>query len=361
MNRVYPVLAFLLCLSAGWLFIELNSLPQTDILVETQTSLASLVNKSVFERLKRRTNNAIRSGRNTNNFKTRQATRELEQVSAFADTLSLTFDRVEAGEARVQSLQQKITNLNILVRSGLTVPPDFFFPPLKAGIAKLNTPDRFPDRKFKNLVLENIRYESYDILSMYVDSLNMIAEGMQVYFDTGFPHREETWKKGLISFNPPVNMELSERERIQIRISKDLHADLLKKMPTATTGTLDSLFVSDVMVVRLTGDDFDIMSFDEEEQGVTDEGYTQWEFDVTPRNTGTHALFVKVGIVYNIPGLGPTKKFFPVYERQVQIHVNEWRRAMSFATERWEFLISTFLIPALTWAWRGVKKKRGMV
>jgi hypothetical protein len=62
--------------------------------------------------------------------------------------------------------------------------------------------------------------------------------------------------------------------------------------------------------------------------------------------------------MYNVPGLGPIKKFFPVYEKEIQINVNTWKRLAYFATERWEFLISTFLIPALTWAWSRFRRKK---
>jgi hypothetical protein len=120
---------------------------------------------------------------------------------------------------------------------------------------------------------------------------------------------------------------------------------------------IDSVSVSDIMTVKVLGVDFEIVPLDEEEQGVTDDGYTQWEFDVTPQKSGSLDLFVKAGIIYSLPQLGVARKSFPVYERKIDVHVDPLERLAYFVTDRWEFIISTFLIPALSWGYSRIRRR----
>lgn len=163
--------------------------------------------------------------------------------------------------------------------------------------------------------------------------------------------------KGTLKFTPPKEMVLYEKKRIQVQISKRQQQEFMAKA-IAEGNTIDSVAVSDIMTVKLLGEDFEIVPLDDEEQGVTEQGYTQWEFDINPKESGTLDLYVKAGIVYAVPGLGMTKKSFPVYERKIEVHASPVKRFASFMTERWEFLISTFLIPVLSWGYSRIRKSR---
>lgn len=357
MNRILTIAIAVLWICAFVLFVKINSLPEIDDQVDTQVSLNSLVTNLNFDRLKNSVQAAIRSGSFSKEERVVQSKRELEQVSVLADTLSNYFDKVESGNASAEIIAHKISEIKKINKFGIidTIP---FFKELNRINLRLTELNSISDRRLKKIVLGNIRDDAFYFVRSYVDSLDRMVAGTVYYFSQELSHQEDTWKKGLIAFNPPRVMEVGEHERIQVRISKDLQHDILQQMHASEKAEVDSLLVGDVMIVRMTGDDFEINPFDEEEQGVTDAGYTQWEFDIVPKSSGSHSLFVKVGIVYSVPGLGPTKKFFPVYEKQIQIHVNTWKKIASFASERWEFLISTFLIPALTWAWSRIRKKK---
>jgi hypothetical protein len=161
--------------------------------------------------------------------------------------------------------------------------------------------------------------------------------------------------KGTLKFTPPKEMVLYEKKRIQVQISKRQQQEFMAKAK-AEGNIIDSVTVSDIMTVKLMGEDFEIIPLDDEEQGVTEQGYTQWEFDITPKESGTLDLYVKAGIVYAVPGLGLTKKSFPVYERRIEVHASPVKRFASFMTERWEFLITTFLIPALSWGYSRIRR-----
>lgn len=167
------------------------------------------------------------------------------------------------------------------------------------------------------------------------------------------------WISGVIAFNTPLAMNMERKERVQVRISKKFVAEMVETMQRHESVMVDSLITGDIMLVKLLGDDFKITAFDEEEQGVTEDGYTQWEFDVTPLSSGEHDLFLKVGVVYFVPNLGPTKKYYPVYEKQIKVSVSVWQQVAGFATARWEFIVSTIVIPLGAWGiswWRRRRK-----
>ncbi len=357
MTRIQLIAIVVLWSIACLQFVTISSLPDIDSVLDVQISLQSLVNQLNFDHLKNSAQAGIRSGEQIHDQHAVQAVNELRQASAYADSITKTFDLLAAGEVTTGKAAQRtneLRNLNKVAIADTT--------PLNYAIRQINTAlqesNSISDRKVRVLAIENIRSNNFDLIRAWVDSLTRLTASVQIQFNTELSHRENTWKKGLIAFNPRKNMEVGEKERVQIRISKDLRNDILERMPSSERAEIDSLKVGDVMIVRLTGDEFDITPFDEEEQGVTDEGYTQWEYEVTPKASGQHNLFVKVGIVYTIPGIGPSKKFFPVYEKEIQIHTDTWKRISSFTTERWEFLVSTFLIPAFTWAWSRFRKRK---
>jgi hypothetical protein len=211
------------------------------------------------------------------------------------------------------------------------------------------------------LALASLESDLLAALTMSADSLAMYASAMSIRFDIIRDIKTSegpAWVKGQIAFNAPNQMRLQQKERIQVRISKKYSNEILASMSSQESVVSDSLPVGNIMMVKLMGEDFDIVAFDDEEQGVTNDGYTQWEFEVTPKSSGKHELFVKVGIVYYVPNLGPTKKSFPVYEKAIQVEVSTWQVVAAFATERWEFIISTIVIPAGVWGYSRIRTRR---
>ncbi len=209
-------------------------------------------------------------------------------------------------------------------------------------------------RELQKLMLYDLenRY-LYFIISEY--DFFVFANFDIIYYSTHDEIPRTKLEMGSLMFAPPREMVLYEKGRIKVQISKRQQQEFMAKAK-AEGNIIDSVAVSDIMTVKLMGEDFEIIPIDDEEQGVTEQGYTQWEFDITPKESGTLDLYVKAGIVYAVPGLGMTKKSFPVYERKIEVHASPVKRFASFMTERWEFLISTFLIPVLSWGYSRIRR-----
>jgi hypothetical protein len=190
---------------------------------------------------------------------------------------------------------------------------------------------------------------------------NMGGAGDVIFDDFSFHPKatsSSSWVKGVIMFNTPRLMQVGQKVRMQVRISKRAQAEFFKSSAVDSDQTIDSLLVGEIMIVKLIGDAFHITAYDEDEQGVTDDGYTQWEFDITPQETGVHELYVKAGVLYHLPSLGNTRKFFPSYEKKIRVEISSWKLVAGFVSNRWEFLVSTILLPGAIWGYSKVRRRR---
>jgi hypothetical protein len=211
------------------------------------------------------------------------------------------------------------------------------------------------------LQIEIRRYEVQSYYGFLAEKLTGELGRGAVHFDTS-PDIEETTSPssvtGQIAFNAPRAMRLHQKERVHVRISKRFIADMLETMPRKESLLKDTVLVGDIMLIKLLGDDFKISSFDDEEQGVMDDDYTQWEFEVTPLKSGVRDLYLKVGMVYNVPVLGKTKKYLPVYEKQISVEVNVWQQIAGFSVKNWQFIAGTIVIPLALWLFSQFTQRR---
>lgn len=211
------------------------------------------------------------------------------------------------------------------------------------------------------LQLEIHRYEVQTYYALLADKLMQDVGAGAIRFDMFKGMERNTspsWIKGQIAFHTPTTMRLNQKERVHVRISKRFLSDMLESMPEKEFSLVDTVLVGDIMLVKLLGDDFKISSFDDEEQGVTDDAYTQWEFEVTPLKSGVRDLYLKVGMVYNVPGLGNTKKYLPVYEKQISVEVNVWQQIAGFSLRNWQFIAGTIIIPLGLWLISQFRQRR---
>ena len=219
-----------------------------------------------------------------------------------------------------------------------------------------------------HLVQTFIHQIESDLIYLYIKQLeefqNEVGAGSAIFDDFSIrpkPSISSQWTSGTISFNTPNTMKLGEKVRVRVQVGKKAQQQLLESAMSSDSVSVDSLMVGDIMIVKLIGEAFDITAHDGEEQGVTDEGYTQWEFDVAAKKDGVHELYVKAGIVYNVPSLGNTRKFFPSYERKITVEVSPLDQVSGFIFNRWEFLVSTFLIPGCIWTYSRWRKRRSIL
>jgi hypothetical protein len=155
---------------------------------------------------------------------------------------------------------------------------------------------------------------------------------------------------GQIAFNPPASMKEGATERVEVRIAKAEVANVAVKMPgDVQTAPIQ---VSTVMSVQLGGASFHVTPLDPQDQIVADDGFTQWDFDVTPTASGDQLLSLTASVDIVVPGMGQQRRAFPVLSRTIHVHVD----AVSFLTDNWQWFAGTILIPlgvfVSQWLWK---------
>jgi hypothetical protein len=146
--------------------------------------------------------------------------------------------------------------------------------------------------------------------------------------------------EGKILFNPPKEMKQYSKERIEVRISKNLNNDLSEGLRGKGLPEIEDILVSDEMKVILSGDAFKIKSLSEPVQIISSTEPTQWEWDVTPLKSGYRLICLSVSILINLDQYGNKKKSLPVMEKEVYIKVNVPGVVLEFIKNYWYAIIA---------------------
>lgn len=162
---------------------------------------------------------------------------------------------------------------------------------------------------------------------------------------------------GKILFNPPEEMKVGIKERIEVRISQDIKTDLTKRLKGKGIPRVNEIIVGAVMKVKLSGDTFKIEPLSEEEQLISSSGYTQWEWDVTPLKSGNRLIHLSVSVSIYLDKYGEKTKSLPVLERGIYVKVNLRYNFLSFIKKYWPWIVTTIIaLIALYLTFKGLKK-----
>lgn len=165
---------------------------------------------------------------------------------------------------------------------------------------------------------------------------------------------------GRILFNPPTEMKVGVKERVEARIAKTITEDLSKGLKGRGLPQIEEIRVNTLMEVRLSGDNFDIKSLSDMDQIVTREGFTQWDWYVMPLKSGVQSLLLTVTVRIKIPNYDEERKNYPVFERKIKVKVNPPFTIKKFIESYWQWIIGTIIIPVIVWIakkWLASKKK----
>lgn len=168
---------------------------------------------------------------------------------------------------------------------------------------------------------------------------------------------------GRVLFDAPDAMRVAERERIVVRISRDLKGDISEGLRTSGVSDIDVDVldqVSPLMSATLDGSSFDIRPLSSEDQPVAETGFTQWEWDVTPKESGTQVLQLRLSLRIALPERTDERKSIPVEEKFIRVHVNLPNTVQSFWGNNWKWVLGTGspVLVALGWAARKIVKRK---
>jgi hypothetical protein len=153
----------------------------------------------------------------------------------------------------------------------------------------------------------------------------------------------ELVQPGRLLFNPPDRMRLGQMERVEVRLTRalDLDAALLGRLGGNSEPRLEEVATASRMAVTLAGDGFDIVCHSEEEQAVTQDGVTAWEFDIRAVRRGRQRLLMSVSLRFPVPGQPVVCKSIPVREVTIDVEVGVPALVGQFVSCYWQWLLTT--------------------
>ena len=133
----------------------------------------------------------------------------------------------------------------------------------------------------------------------------------------------ELVQPGRLLFNPPDQMRLGQTERVEVRLTRslELDAELLEGLQGPGKPKLEDIKTASRMAVTLTGDGFHIERRSDEEQAVTEDDITTWEFDVHAKKGGKQQLFMSASLRLEVPGQPLVRKSIPVREVTINVRI----------------------------------------
>ena len=169
------------------------------------------------------------------------------------------------------------------------------------------------------------------------------------------PSQESTWLRqlvkrrlGKIVFNTPDEMHYDESKPIALLLSPSKSIEELTKELELRTFQEESdvgsatVEVTDRMQATLKGRNFEVEDITNPTQAVRDSGTTQWLWEVTPKASGAHYLYLTLSAVLDLKGEA-TPQVIDVYERRIDVRITFPERVASLLTDNWKWIIGTLI------------------
>lgn len=140
---------------------------------------------------------------------------------------------------------------------------------------------------------------------------------------------------GKIVFNTPTEMAHDESRIIALLLSptqtfdalrEDLKRRTFQDDPQIGSATVD---ITKRMQATLRGSNFEIDEITDPIQAVRDAGTTPWQWEITPKEPGTHYLYLTLSAVLNLEG-EPTPRVIDVYNRRIDVRITFPERIAGF-------------------------------
>lgn len=150
-------------------------------------------------------------------------------------------------------------------------------------------------------------------------------------------------KPGRLLFNPPDRMHLDQRERVEVRLTRTLglDAELLEHLRGPGEPQLEEIPTAPLMAVTLKSEAFQITAYSDEEQSVTPDGITTWEFDIRALKRGSQRLVMCVSLRIPVGGQSLEHKSIPVREAVINVEVGAPALVAHFVSDNWQWFIGT--------------------
>lgn len=172
---------------------------------------------------------------------------------------------------------------------------------------------------------------------------------------------------GIVAHSVPKSMQVGKTYTVKLRISKDKNkAQLIdgNGIPISDIKydskiTIASIRVEPIMSAKLISDSSKmlIQSTSTSIQDIEKEGFTEWEWRLTPIKGGDIFLKIMVSVIVKDSSDNKITKDIPVYNDIVSVKSNISFTIKGFIKEYWQWIMTTIIIPLIVWFYNKKKKK----
>lgn len=173
--------------------------------------------------------------------------------------------------------------------------------------------------------------------------------------------------EGIIAYSVPNEMIVGKYYSVKLRISKDTNKSKLilgdREIPindvsVSSKITIESIRIESVMSAQLISEEvsFKIEPKSTEFQNIEDNGYTEWQWRITPLKGGSNflKLLVKVRVKND------KEEFYKdiiVFDKNVNVKSNALFSFKTWINTYWQWLLSTIIIPLIIWIYKNKKRE----
>ena len=155
-------------------------------------------------------------------------------------------------------------------------------------------------------------------------------------------------REGAIIFNNPTEMvQDTEQELVAAITTSEISNDLVQSIASKGVVQTESILVGSRMVVKMSGDGFQITDLSPPEQPMASRGATEWHWRVKPTKSGDLLLYLTVDAVVKI-GDANVSKQVRVLNRPIRVRVDPAVMVSNFFQTNWQWLVKDIGIPVVT-------------
>lgn len=191
----------------------------------------------------------------------------------------------------------------------------------------------------------------------FIESYN-IKKREKKNYHISKPYMRSITNPGRLVYHIPDTMVSFKTYTIKIRISRDTsNRVILQNMAKVIDTIIKSTSSMEILIMDpSTSKSFEITKVNSERQIVDDEGYTEWQYDVTPLKSGKLQLSLVVSIIRD----GDKKQI--VYMDNIYVESNTPVAIEIFLSKNWQWIVSTIitsiLTPILFWWYKKRRRRR---
>jgi hypothetical protein len=138
-------------------------------------------------------------------------------------------------------------------------------------------------------------------------------------------------QQGSIVYNPPQQMRLDERTRIEARVTRHSDNTFTSNLQGKGAPLVEQLPVGTKMRGELLSDDFTITPLRPEVQLLGAEGFRSWVWEIEPSKTGDLTLTLVLSVVYDADILE-----FKSFDRNIEVSVTPTYATTSWMSRNWD-------------------------